>query len=74
MEEHKRDLVGLRNLVERLRHLGVSLRWLEAEVRAGRVPCLRIGRRMVFSAEAVEAVLLDRARQIPKCGDAEGES
>ncbi len=41
--------------------LGVPAAWLRAEARAGRVPHLRIGRRMLFNLAAVESVLLDRA-------------
>ena len=41
--------------------LGVPARWLRAEVDAGRVPCLRAGRRWLVNPAVVEAVLLARA-------------
>ncbi len=41
--------------------LGVPAAWLRAEARAGRVPHLRVGRRLLFNLAAVESVLLDRA-------------
>lgn len=41
--------------------LGVPAAWLRAEAHAGRVPHLRVGRRLLFNTAAVEAVLSDRA-------------
>jgi excisionase family DNA binding protein len=35
--------------------------WLRQEAMAGRLPCLRIGRRLLFNKEAVERALADRA-------------
>jgi len=43
------------------RRLRVAVGWLRAEADAGRVPCLRAGNRYLFSAEAVERVLAERA-------------
>ena len=43
--------------------LGVPAAWLRAEADAGRVPHLRVGRRLMVNPQAVERVLLDRARQ-----------
>lgn len=43
------------------RHLGVTATWLRAEADAGRLPCLKAGRRYLFDPQAVEAVLLQRA-------------
>jgi hypothetical protein len=43
--------------------LGVPAAWLRAEADAGRVPCLRVGRRLLVSPQAVERVLLDRAQR-----------
>jgi len=48
--------------------LGLPAAWLRAEAVAGRVPCLRAGRRLLVNPPAVERALLDRARQ-----PAEGE-
>lgn len=45
--------------------LGLPAPWLREEARAGRVPHLRIGRRLLFSPSAVEESLLQRAaRQV----------
>ena len=41
--------------------LGVPRTWLSGEARAGRLPCLRIGRRLLFDPRAVRAILADRA-------------
>ncbi|MGD8453218.1 MAG: hypothetical protein PVJ57_15475 [Phycisphaerae bacterium] len=46
--------------------LGVPAAWLRAEAHAGRVPHLRVGRRLLFNPAAVETVLLDRAAQEAK--------
>lgn len=43
--------------------LGVPAAWLRAEADAGRVPHLRVGRRLLVNPQAVERVLLDRSRQ-----------
>lgn len=43
--------------------LGVPAAWLRAEARAGRVPHLRVGRRLLVNPEDVERVLLERSRQ-----------
>ncbi len=49
----------------RLRRFGISIKWLEDEAQAGRIPSLRIraGKRdrFVFDPEAVETALLRRA-------------
>jgi hypothetical protein len=45
------------------RRLGVTQTWLRSETDAGRVPCLRAGRRYLFAAAAVESILADRAAQ-----------
>jgi hypothetical protein len=36
-------------------------RWLKQEAAAGRLPCLRVGRKLLFSLEAVKAHLARRA-------------
>lgn len=41
--------------------LGVPMSWLRNEADAGRVPCLRAGRRLLFNLAAVKAALLERA-------------
>ncbi len=45
------------------RRLRVPVAWLRAEAEAGRVPCLQAGKAMLFAPEAVEQVLVERARQ-----------
>lgn len=37
--------------------------WLKTEANAGRIPSLRIGRRLLFNSEAVVQVLMQRAAQ-----------
>jgi hypothetical protein len=37
--------------------------WLRAEAEAGRIPCLRAGRRLLFDVQAVEAALIRRAAE-----------
>lgn len=43
--------------------VGVAPAWLKAEADAGRVPHLKIGRRLFFNPELVEQALLNLARQ-----------
>jgi hypothetical protein len=45
------------------RALGVSPGWLAGEAEAGRIPALRAGRDWLCDPDAVEAVLLERARR-----------
>jgi hypothetical protein len=42
--------------------LGVPAAWLRAEANAGRVPCLRAGRRLLVNPSAVERALLERTQ------------
>ncbi len=37
--------------------LGVPRAWLQREADAGRIPCLRVGRRRMFNLEAVRETL-----------------
>jgi hypothetical protein len=46
------------------RHLRVTVAWLREEAEAGRVPCLKSGKRFLFNSVAVEEALLDRAAQV----------
>jgi hypothetical protein len=41
--------------------LGLPAAWLEREARAGRVPALRAGRRLLFDPEQVRAELANQA-------------
>jgi hypothetical protein len=45
------------------RWLHVPARWLRDEADAGRIPHLKAGRAVLCDVSAVEAVLLERARQ-----------
>jgi hypothetical protein len=57
------SFVPLRRAAARL---GVPAAWLRAEAVAGRVPSLRVGRRLLMNPEAVERVLLERAQHEEK--------
>jgi hypothetical protein len=55
-------LFTLRDLANRFKRFGLSIAWLKAEAEAGRIPCFKAGRKMLFDPEAVEQSLLQRAR------------
>ena len=57
------QLHTLRMLARRFRRYGLTMVWLEAEAKAGRIPCFRAGRRLLFDSTAVEQALLERAQQ-----------
>jgi excisionase family DNA binding protein len=46
--------------------LGVPVTWLRAEAEAGRLPHIRIGKRLLFNPSAVERSLSDRASESGK--------
>src|SRR5262249_23686613 len=56
------ELFTLRDLANHFKRFGLSLAWLKAEAEAGRIPCFRAGRKLLFDPEAVEQSLLQRAR------------
>ena len=56
---HKGPLVNLHELSERS---GLPLAWLRREADAGRLPCLRAGRRRMFDMDAVVAALAKRQK------------
>ena len=56
------QLLTLRDLANRFKRFGLSVNWLKAEAEAGRIPCFRAGRKLLFDADAVEQSLLQRAR------------
>jgi hypothetical protein len=56
--ENEHELAGLRGIAAALR---IPSDWLRAEADAGRVPCLRIGRKRYFNLSAVRAALAERA-------------
>ena len=43
------------------RRTSLPAAWLKKEAEAGNLPCLRVGRRFLFSPEAVNTALLARA-------------
>ena len=55
-------LFTLRDLANRFKRFGLSIAWLKAEAEAGRIPCFKAGRKLLFDPEAVEQSLLQRAR------------
>jgi hypothetical protein len=46
------------------RRLRLPVRWLKAEAEAGRIPSLRAEKAILCDLQAVEAALLERARQL----------
>lgn len=46
---------------EMARRAGVTVQWLRDEANAGSVPCLRAEHRLLFNADVVERLLLERA-------------
>ena len=55
------DAPKYQTVIEVARALGLPVAWLKAEAKAGRIPSIRAGRRLLLDAEAVEAALLARA-------------
>lgn len=51
----------LLNLPRMSRRLGVAQQWLKEEADAGRVPCLKAGKRYLFDAVAVQGAIASRA-------------
>ncbi len=54
-------------------HVQLPVDWLKAEARAGRLPHLKIGRRLYFNLAAVENSLLQRAAASPANDDSSDE-
>jgi hypothetical protein len=52
------DLVTLNRLAV---HLRLPREWLRTEAVAGRLPCLRVGRKFLFNLQTVERLLAERA-------------
>ena len=53
-------LLTLNQLATRL---GLPSKWLRVEATAGRIPCLRVGRKLRFNQRAVEGALSQRASE-----------
>ena len=60
MDSTHASLLPLGPMAQRLR---VTAAWLRAEADAGRVRCLRAGKRYLFAPEAVERILAARAAE-----------
>jgi len=57
---HSDCLCNLRGLAAELQ---LPREWLATEADAGRIPCLRIGRRRLFNVDAVRRALAERAAE-----------
>jgi hypothetical protein len=51
----------LTNIYGLERRFGLPASWFKAEALAGNLPCLRVGRRILFNATAIEHALSERA-------------
>jgi hypothetical protein len=60
--------VSLLPLAAMARLLGVSSKWLRAEAEAGRIPHLPAGNTILFDADLVERLLVERARRSAPAG------
>ena len=58
MSKEHDNLVDICDLALRI---GVSASWIQKEVRAKRLPCIKAGRTLLFSEQAVRDTLLERA-------------
>lgn len=50
-------LITIKELTEQT---GLPVAWIKREADEGRLPCIHVGRRRYFDAEAVEAALIER--------------
>jgi len=53
----------LKNLIGCAHKFGVPVRWLKDQAKAGKIPCILIGRRMLFNIVAVKKALLKLAAE-----------
>ena len=51
------------NLLEMARLLNIPASWLKNEALAGRIPCLKIGRRLLFNPAAARSALAQQAKR-----------
>ncbi len=63
------ELTNIHGLAGKLR---LPRSWLITEADAGRIPCLRIGRRRLFNVDAVRTVLAKRAARMPTATSRKG--
>jgi excisionase family DNA binding protein len=59
------DAPRLLHLAALARRLGVPATWLRKEADSGRLPCVKAGTQRLFDADAIERLLLERARRDP---------
>ena len=57
---HSTIYIPLRQLA---RDTGLPVAWLKAEAEAGRIPSLRVGRRLLFDSKVVKRTLRQRAKR-----------
>ena len=50
-------------LLELARVLGLPAKWLKVEADSKRIPCLKVGKKRLFDADAVRRVLATRAAE-----------
>ena len=60
------DLLSLSRLARRL---GVTQQWLRHQADAGKIPCLKAGKRYLFNPVAVQEALAAKAAQTRQGGD-----
>ena len=65
------ELVSIHRLA---RSLKLPRQWLQGEADAGRIPCLKVGRRYLFNPRAVEEALAEMAAtsSVQKVGEDHG--
>ena len=62
----------LLSLARAARRVGVTARWLKAEAKAGRVPCLQADTRYLFDSVALAQALAERAAQANEAESRQG--
>lgn len=67
-DSSERKLIGAMALS---RGIGLPAPWLIEEAKAGRLPCLMVGKRLLFNRKAVERALAKRAASVnlPAAGE-----
>lgn len=70
MVAERRRLVALPTLARRV---SLPVAWLKAEAEAGHLPHLKVGRRLLFSVEAVEEALVELAGRQPEDAESRDE-
>jgi hypothetical protein len=63
-QEEQKAMDELLSLGRMARRLGVTQDWLRTEAEAGRVPCLKADRRLLFNPTAVQADLAVKAARV----------